>query len=85
MQKKFFGRSITNILSILSSLAVIILALLQLFHVWDKAIYIYGPLMGINLLLMAAGNWKDNRKIAWFEIFVAILVVICAIGVIWTA
>jgi hypothetical protein len=63
------------------SVIVIILALMQLIGIWDKAIYIFEPLMGIVMLIQAIEHWKKNRKLAVFSLAVALFVFVCAIAV----
>ena len=72
---------IAVIVSIIVSVAVIVLAVLQLFDVWSNAGYVYVPLMGINLLLQAYTQWKPNRGVAIFSLCTAVFVLTCAIVV----
>ena len=57
---------IINVLIIILSVAVIVLAALQLFGIWEDAINVYEPLIGVVLLLQAKLFWTENRKIAVF-------------------
>ncbi len=72
---------VVSISGIMVSVAIIVLAILQLFDLWHDAGYVYVPLMGINLLLQAYIQWNPNRKIAIFNLCAAILVLICAVVV----
>jgi len=72
---------IISISSIIVSIAIIVLTIIQLFDLWSDAGYIYIPLMGINLLLQAYAQWKLNRKIAIFTLCSAVLVLVCAVVV----
>lgn len=72
---------IASIFSIAVSIAIIVLAIIQLFGLWSDAGYVYVPLMGINLLLQAYAQWKTNRKIAIFTLCSAIFVLVCAVVV----
>ena len=67
--------------SIVVGVAVIALAMVQLFGVWSKAGYVYVPLMGVNLLLQAYAQWKPNRKVAVFSLCAAVFVLACAAAV----
>jgi 4-hydroxybenzoate polyprenyltransferase len=58
---------------ILLSVSVIALALLQLTGIWPNAIYLYEPLIGVVLLVQAAQNWNRSRPLAYFSLFVSIL------------
>ena len=69
---------ITNVLIIILSVAVIVLAALQLFGIWEDAINVYEPLIGVVLLLQAKLFWKKNRKIAVVQLCAAGFVFICA-------
>lgn len=72
---------IASIASILVSVSVIVLAVLQLFDLWADAGYVYVPLMGISLLLQAYAQWKPNRDVAIVNLCAAIIVLICAVVV----
>ena len=63
--------------SIIVALAVVILAILQIFDVWAAAPYLYMPLMGVNLLLQAYTQWKTNRGVAKFSLCAAGFIFIC--------
>lgn len=66
---------------IVVSVAIIALAIIQLFDVWSDAGYVYVPLMGVNLLLQAYVQWKPNRKVAVFDLCAAVFVLACAAAV----
>ena len=72
---------IVTIISILVSLSVVVLAVLQMFNIWNQAINICVPLMGIIMLCQAYIQWNVSRKVAYFSIGTAIFVFICAIVV----
>ena len=67
--------------SIFASLSVIVLAVLQMFDIWNRAINVYVPLMGVVLLCQAYTQWKTNRKVAYFSIGSAAFIFVCAIVV----
>ena len=68
--------------SLMVAMAVVILAILQIFDVWTAAPYLYIPLMGVNLLLQAYTQWKTNRGAAKFSLCAASVIFICAV-VLW--
>ena len=70
---------IINALIIILSVAVIVLAALQLLGIWEDAINVYEPLIGVVLLLQAKLFWKKNRKIAIFQLSAAVFIFVCAI------
>ena len=72
---------IVTIVSILTSLSVVVLAVLQMFDIWNQAINICVPLMGITMLCQSYIQWNTSRKVAYFSIGTAIFVFICAIVV----
>lgn len=69
---------IVNVLIIVLSVLVIILAALQLFGIWEESINVYDPLVGVVLLLQAKLFWKNNRKVAVIQLCAAGFVFICA-------
>lgn len=72
------NKSATAATFILSA-AVIVLAVLQLTGVWDKAINVFEPLLGALMLIQAAQNWKKNRTAAVLCLVGAIFVFIAGI------
>lgn len=72
--KKTLLSKILTIIGLIISLAIIILASLQIFNVWANAIYVYEPLMGILMLIQAIENWKENKSVAYFSLFTAIFI-----------
>lgn len=70
---------IVTIISILASLSVVALSVLQMFDIWNQAINICVPLMGITMLCQAYIQWNTSRKVAYFSIGTAVFVFICAI------
>lgn len=72
---------VVTIASMLISLAVIVLAILQIFDIWTQAINVLVPLTGVTMLCQAYTQWNISRKVAYFSIGVAVFVFICAIAV----
>lgn len=70
---------VVAVISILISLSVVVLAILQIFDIWDQAINIYMPLMGVMMLCQAYIQWNNTRKVAYFSIGTAVFIFICAI------
>ena len=70
---------IVTIISILASLSVVVLAVLQIFDIWEQAINIYMPLMGVTMLCQSYMQWNTSRKVAYFSIGTAAFIFICAI------
>ena len=70
---------VVTIISVLASLSVVVLAILQIFDVWEQAINIYMPLMGVTMLCQSYMQWNTSRKVAYFSIRTAAFIFICAI------
>ena len=75
------SHKVVTVISILASLYVIVLAILQMFDVWTQAINLCVPMMGITMLCQAYMQWNNSRKVAWFSIGVAAFIFVCAIVV----
>ena len=72
---------IITVLSVIVSLAVVILAILQIFDIWTQAINLCVPLMGVNLVCQTYIQWNTSRKSAYFSLGCAVFVFACAIAV----
>ena len=72
---------IVTVVSIIVALAVIVLAILQMFDIWTQAINLCVPLMGVNLLCQTNIQWNTSRKTAYFSLGCAVFVFACAIAV----
>ena len=69
------------VIRIIVSILVIIFTMLQLLKVWNKAIYVAVPLMGILLLFQSIQEWKKNRGVSIFILICSLFILICAIVV----
>jgi len=78
------SNKIVTVISVVIALAVIVLAILQIFNVWSFAVDISIPLMGLNLLCQTYIMWNHNRKAAYFNLACAIFVFICSLFVLLT-
>lgn len=67
---------------IVTSILVVALATLQLLGIWDKAINLAAPLMGVFLLIQSVQEWKKQRGVAIFGLCAALFIFGCAI-VVW--
>ena len=72
---------VITIFSVIVSLAVVTLAVLQIFDIWTQAINLCIPLMGVNLLCQTYMQWNTSRKTAYFSLSCAVFVFACAIAV----
>ena len=69
------------IVRVVASIIVVFFAALQLLGVWDKAINLAAPLMGIVLLLQSVQEWKKQRRVAIFGLCAALFIFGCTIMV----
>ena len=67
---------------IVASILVVALVSLQLLGVWDKAINLAAPLMGVVLLIQSVQEWKEHRGVAIFGLCAALFIFGCSI-VVW--
>ena len=72
---------IITVFSMIVSLTVVTLAILQIFEIWTQAINLCVPLMGVNLLCQTYMQWNTSRKTAYFSLGCAAFVFACAIAV----
>ena len=75
------SHKIITVFSVIVSLAVVALAILQIFDIWTQAINLCVPLMGVNLLCQTYTQWNTSRKTAYFSLGCAVFVFACAITV----
>ena len=75
------SHKVITIFSVIVSLAVVTLAVLQIFDIWIQAINLCIPLMGVNLLCQTYMQWNTSRKTAYFSLGCAVFVFACAIAV----
>ena len=74
---------VITVFSVIVSLTVITLAVLQIFDIWTQAINLCVPLMGVNLLCQTYIQWNTSRKSAYVSLGCAVLVFACAIAVLF--
>lgn len=67
------------VFKMLLAVLIFVLASLQLAGVFDKAVYIFEPLLGALMILQGIQAWKRNKLIAVFS-FVAALFVLGVAG-----
>ena len=72
---------VITVFSVIVSIAVVTLAVLQIFDIWTQAINLCIPLMGVNLLCQTYIQWNTSRKTACFSLGCAVFVFACAIAV----
>ncbi|MFA9464168.1 MAG: DUF3953 domain-containing protein [Velocimicrobium sp.] len=67
---------ISFIVGIICSVSVIILAFLQLIGIWEKAINIFEPLLGVLMVTQGVLQWRRNKAVAVLSFCVAIFIFI---------
>ena len=67
-----------RVVSVLVAASVVVLGALQVFDVWDGAISVVCPLLGISNLCQVYTYWEKSRKVAYFSLVTAILIFICS-------
>ena len=77
-QESPFEKFLT-ITSITCSIAVIVLALLQLLGVWNDAVRVYMPLTALVMLIQAKELWNKSRTAAIVNLCAAIFIAIICI------
>ncbi len=77
--KKTIPFKILTIFGLIISVTIVVLALMQIFNIWDNAINVFEPLLGVLMIIQAIENWKTNRSTAYFSLFVAIFIFLVAI------
>ena len=76
----FFER-VASVIGLISSVGVLLFALLQLFGVWENALDAAIPLMGVMLAAQALREWRGQRSVAILSLVTAAVVFGCAIAV----
>ena len=66
------------VLRMIISIIVMIAALIQLLGIWDTAINVAVPLLGILMIVQSIQEWKTNRGAAILSICSAIFIFICS-------
>ena len=77
--KKTISFKILTIFGLIISVTIIVLALMQIFNIWDNAINVFEPLLGVLMIIQAIENWKTNRSTSYFSLFVALFIFLVAI------
>jgi len=68
------------VVMIVASLTAVVFAALQLLGVWDGALRLYMPMLGLVNLCHACLQWKASRKSAYLSLGVAAFIwLVCAV------
>ncbi|WP_238904769.1 DUF3953 domain-containing protein [Clostridium sp. YIM B02506] len=72
-QKQTHEKVIT-VMGIVCSISIIILAVMQILDIWENAINVFEPLLGVLMVIQTIQNWKKNKEVAIFSLCVAIFI-----------
>ena len=70
-----------HIARIILSASIVLLSLLQLMDVWNNALNVVVPLMGVLMIVQAVQEWKHHRISALISLFAAAFVFTTSIAV----
>ena len=82
--KKQRSEKVLSILGLICSLSIIILAALQILDIWNTAINLFEPLLGVLMVIQTIEHWKKNRKVALISLGAAIFIFFISIFVLVT-
>ena len=77
------AKKILTILQVITSIAIIVLSILQIANIDKKAINIFEPLLGVLILLQALDQWNKNRKYACFLLVLSALIFLVMVLVLY--
>ena len=72
-----------SIFEILISITVIILAFIQIIGVWDNAIYVYEPLVGVLMIIQTIEYWKKSKSTAYISLIAAVFIFAVTISILF--
>ena len=76
--RKLWYEKVIFVIGMMTAVTVVVLALLQLFNVWEDAAYLYMPMMAVLMLVQAFDNRKKSRGLVILSLSVAAF-----IGLVW--
>lgn len=77
--QKTKGESYMLIARMVACILVIVSALLQILKIYNRAIYISAPLLGIVFFISSIQEWEKSRGVAIFHIISAAILLIATI------
>ena len=72
---------VLHVVRILLSIAIVVLASLQLLGILESAIDFAVPLLGAYLFILSLQEWKQKRGSAILSICIAVFIFMCSISV----
>ena len=73
------GVKALSVISAICSIIIIILACMQIFSIWENAINVLEPMLGVLIMIQAIRNWKKNKVVAIFNLCVSIFIFLVCI------
>ena len=70
-------RKAVTVVDIAARVLVVLLAVLQILDLWDEAIDIFFPLLGVVQLCRAYLEWDTDRDSAALSLLTAVIVFVC--------
>lgn len=77
--QKNTGEKVLSVISAICSIIIIVLSCMQIFSIWEDAINVVEPLLGIVILIQAIQNWKKNKVVAILNLCVSIFIFLVCI------
>ena len=79
LSKKKTSEKILSVISAICSIIIIVLACIQILGIWENAINIVEPLLGVIILIQAIKNRKKNKVVAILNLCVSIFIFLVCI------
>ena len=73
------SKKVLTIISVICSIIIIVLAGMQILGIWENAINVFEPLLGVVILIQSIQKWKKNKVLAIFSLCTAIFIFLVAI------
>lgn len=71
-------QSVIKIITYVLNALILILACMQVFEVWDKAIHVFEPLIGVNCILYSVLYYRTNKKMFYVNLLFGIFILVVA-------
>lgn len=72
-EKQAYEKTLSGV-GIICAVSVIILAFMQILSIWENAINVFEPLLGVIMLIQTILNWKKNKALAILSLCVAVFI-----------
>ena len=77
--QKNTGEKVLSVIATICSVIIIVLACIQILGIWENAINVFEPLLGVVILVQAIQNWKKNKIVAIFSLCASIFIFLVSI------